>query len=255
MKTVVIVVPISKPTFTADERVSLAHLTRFLGHYPIVFAAPKNLKVDFAEYPVLGFSRKYFKRPKDYNRLLTSPEFYRRFLDYEYILFYQPEALVFSDRLSEWCKKGYDYVAAPWPQGEGAKFVDPASLGNGGFSLHKTESFLRVLAFPQQYWQGTFWKFLESVFDFQKITSSPRDWYRNIRHVVRGAHASSGDYFGLFEAIKRFYQFKVAPPEEAFLFSFEVDPRWNFKQNGGRLPFGCHDWTKHREFWQPYLLK
>jgi hypothetical protein len=39
-------------------------------------------------------------------------------------------------------------------------------------------------------------------------------------------------------------------------FSFEVAPRYCFKMNRERLPFGCHAWSKYdQEFWEPFLLK
>ena len=49
-----------------------------------------------------------------YNRLMMSEQFYRAFEGYEYILIYQLDCLVFSNALEEWCRKGYDYIGAPW---------------------------------------------------------------------------------------------------------------------------------------------
>lgn len=63
---------------------------------------------------IVPFPDTYFKGIAGYNRLMMSPEFYETFAQWEYILIYQTDAWVFSDRLSEWCSKGYDYIGAPW---------------------------------------------------------------------------------------------------------------------------------------------
>ena len=39
-------------------------------------------------------------------------KFYRAFADYEYILIYQLDCLVFASSLEEWCGKGWDYVGS-----------------------------------------------------------------------------------------------------------------------------------------------
>lgn len=44
--------------------------------------------------------------------------------------------------------------------------------------------------------------------------------------------------------------FRVAPPEVAAGFAFEVLPRHLMELRGGRLPFGCHAWQRYdQEFW------
>ena len=43
---------------------------------------------------------------------------------------------------------------------------------------------------------------------------------------------------------------------EALQFAFESEPHYCYRENGYRLPFGCHGWTAwERRFWEPFLLK
>jgi hypothetical protein len=69
------------------------------------------------QYPPLSiesFPDENFRDISCYNRMLLNDEFYARFAEYEYALIHQLDAFVFSDRLLEWCKLGYDYIGAPW---------------------------------------------------------------------------------------------------------------------------------------------
>ena len=50
-----------------------------------------------------------------YNEMMMSEKFYELFSDYEYILICHVDAWLFRNELVEWCRKGYDHVAAPWP--------------------------------------------------------------------------------------------------------------------------------------------
>ena len=73
---------------------------------------------------------------------MLSSEFYRRFSKFEYILIYQLDAFVFKDQLNYWCKKGYDYIGAPWFEGfhltkTGVNII---GVGNGGFSLRRVKT-------------------------------------------------------------------------------------------------------------------
>ncbi len=45
--------------------------------------------------------------------------------------------------------------------------------------------------------------------------------------------------------------FKVAPPETAVAFSFEINSQVLFAMNNFQLPFGCHAFMKYNwKFWQ-----
>ncbi|MCM8831905.1 MAG: hypothetical protein NC918_06920 [Candidatus Omnitrophica bacterium] len=150
-KRVAIVVPIYKENLTAEEKISLKHLRYFLSKYDKFLVVPKRFYVseEYVDFSIKRFPEKYFTGKENYSKLLVSSRFYKEFLDYEYILIYQLDALVFSDKLLEWCDKGYDYVGAPWYKEEvmlaiGWK-LQKDDVGNGGFSLRKVSSCLKVL--------------------------------------------------------------------------------------------------------------
>ena len=88
----------------------------------------------------------FFADISGYTKLLLAKQFYQAFADYEYILIYQPDCLVFSDDLEYWCAKGWDYVGAPWFRDHEN---DPTgglwAVGNGGLSLRNVSSALAVL--------------------------------------------------------------------------------------------------------------
>ena len=84
---------------------------------------------------------------------MLNPNFYQRFRRFEYILIYQLDAFVFSDRLEEFCRLGYDYIGAPWPLGDGNKHNEELvvegnhflTVGNGGFSLRRVQACIDAL--------------------------------------------------------------------------------------------------------------
>ncbi|RME70735.1 MAG: hypothetical protein D6781_05755, partial [Verrucomicrobia bacterium] len=144
-KKVVITIPLSKaPAFREDEQISLRHLRTYLSRYDTVFVAPASSRVTHPEIQTIRFPERFFGSVEAYNRLMLSREFYARFADYEFMLHYHLDALVFSDQLLEWCNAGYDYIAPPWFRCEEAPWVDEPFIGNGGFSLRRIDAFLKV---------------------------------------------------------------------------------------------------------------
>jgi hypothetical protein len=83
-------------------------------------------------------------------------------------------------------------------------------------------------------------------------------YHNNVRWLVRkmARDKSHEDLFWAYEARKVVRDFRIPGPREALEFSFELAPRYCFQMTCGRLPFGCHAWSKYdREFWEPFLLK
>lgn len=236
MKPVAIVVPIHKPSLSSEEELSFRHLLRFLGTHPIFYAGPEGLNIAGLKFPIVEFEKKYFKSNKQYNQLLLSREFYEKFSGFKYILFYQLDALVFSDQLIKWCKKGYDYIAAPWPTGLGRLDQPKDTLGNGGFSLHNVQGFIRVLDIARRRRENIFGGLIKSLFNSQ-IKFGLKAWLRTVvkswRESAPYRLASADNYFSLLEAVKSYPEFKLAPAAEAKLFAFEPDPRFYFLQNRG----------------------
>ncbi len=278
-KTAAVVVPVYRETLTADEEISRRHLEHFLGAYDKFLVAPERLSLAWQGFGARKFRDDFFHSPVTYSLLLLSEEFYRAFEEYEYILVYQLDALVFSDRLREWCAEGLDYVGAPWLPGEaGVDFVSEPTAGNGGFSLRRVESFLKVLGAPgaagerDKYWEAMY----AAAPPRERVRRLPRKILRRLglsrargRAIVGGPRggATAGvpadpgerlneDCFWSFRAREYYRGFRVAPAAEALRFAFEVNPRRCYELAGRRLPFGCHAWPKYdREFWEPFLLR
>src|SRR4030095_1462522 len=143
-KQVAIVVPLYNPTLTADEEISLRQLTHFLGANDKFLVVPQTLNIKLQGFQVCRFADEFFFDTATYSALLLSRDFYRTFAEYRSILIYQLDALVFSDQLLPWCERGLDYIGAPWLAGVGLDFVQTTTVGNGGFSLRRTDSFLKV---------------------------------------------------------------------------------------------------------------
>jgi len=277
-KTVAIVIPIYREILSEDEQVSLRHLERYLGKYDRYIVGPKkqNLLYKHNSFFMHSVNRKYFASKESYSCLLLSKSFYKAFSNYEYILIYQPDSLVFSDQLLKWCAKGYDYVGAPWYRTETMKADGWASdedcVGNGGLSLRKVESHLKVLRIyhsplnvAKRKAMGCL-RFFEYCID--RIPKKAADFItgkQRIKVILKNASIQLknkieprkvDDFFWSFEAKKYYPGFKIPTADEAVSFSFETGPRYCFDKNNQTLPFGCHAWAKYeREFWEPYLLK
>lgn len=252
-----IVIPAYKSELNKYEEISLRAAAERLGSYPVTFIVPQGLDVSrftgiMSRAKVEEFAPEYFHGIAGYNRLMMSEEFYSRFSDYTYILIYQLDAYVFSDKLTEWCDKGYDYVGAPWlvrpiyklpPLKIGSKIKHGVRnilhlpderttwwrVGNGGLSLRKVESHLRAV------------KELRQTIDTFLL-------HRN--------HMYNEDVFFSVEVNRHGMNFRYPDWKEALGFAFDKYPRLCFRLNGNRLPFGCHAWQKRKmcKFWFPIII-
>lgn len=275
MKTVAIVIsPIYTPDslklrLTKEELISLDHLRKHLNKYDKYFMVPKEVglnkhimaKLRSVKLPeklrFIKFPKKYFGTPQKHAQLLLTKEFYSTFKEYKFILLYHTDALVFSDQLFEWCKSGYDYIAAPWFR----PILGPLSyqkgssaiVGNGGFSLRNVQKSLRILKkvkslskrSSNNLWIRRFW-FLWAV-----ITGKSHKIWLN---APADNYPFNEDGFWSLEAPKYLATYKNAPYKEALKFAFERFPRRCFAANNRHLPFGCHAWYKYdKDFWLPYL--
>lgn len=262
MKKVAIVVPTYKTDFNKEEALSLMHLEKFLNKHDRFFVVPDKLdpkKIKRKGYKAVKFPSEYFSNVRKFSELTTIPEFYEQFTNYQYILVYHLDALVFSDQLIKWCNKGYDYIGAPLFNSKIGLLTcrknSPLSGSNGGFSLRKVNSFIKVLQKAKSLSRRTsdnpkirkLWLLLAVL-----LNKSHKIWL----DALPTDYPFNEDGFWSFEAPKYFTKFKVAPFNDALRFSFETSPEKCFQMNNNKLPFGCHAWMKYnREFWQPYLLK
>jgi hypothetical protein len=263
-KTVAVVVTLpSRETLTPDEEVSLRHVVRHLGSYDKYFVAPAGLKSPHPGFQLKPFSRRYFGSADANARLMLSASFYRAFSAYKYMLLYHLDALVLEDRLQEWCATDLDYVGPPWLPCEDSPWVTVPRVGNGGFSLRKVESFLKVInsprldVDPEEWWK----QYCETKAPYVRYSNAWRKYLKRFR-MFNGARwrmrrwRVHEDFFWSDEAVRFYPEFKVASFEEGLRFAFEASPRRCLELNGGNLPFGCHAWPRYdRGFWEPYLLK
>lgn len=217
MQEVVVVIPVYQQELKWYEQISLDRCLEVLGRYPVVFLCPDGLVFDYGgasrDIPRVTFPEPYFVDVMGYNRLMLSVCFYERFCDYKKILIYQLDALVFSDRLQEFCALDYDFIGAPWVLGLGRQQLPNRSgglahVGNGGFSLRDTKACLQLLrTYPVE-------------------SAMPED-----------------KFFGVWGKFDK--EFRVAPISAAYAFSAEYDAERVWRKNHYTLPFGCHAWQKY----------
>lgn len=250
-----VVVPIYTTELSEIEATSFAHNMKVLSCYPRVIIKPKSLDVSefmstFPDIEVLSVSDEWLGKKNGiagYNIMMTSADFYDTFSDTDYILICQTDAWIFRDELEEWCKKDYDYVAAPWPKrpiynifpvkqylwvrkrlfGNHLNILRQnmfGKIGNGGLSLRKIESFRKACR--------------EYTYEI--------DYFSKRKH-----HLYHEDVF--WALIPKYFKYPTV--EEALGFSFDVKPEFCYKLSGNRIPFGCHGFTypKIYNFWKDII--
>lgn len=271
-KNVAIVVPgYSRKELTEDERLSLRQLTKVLGRYDKYCVSPRG-GLALEGFGTAEFDHRYFGSATAYGRLLGSAEFYRRFVRYRYILIYHLDALVFRDELMEWCTSRWDYIGAPWIPCADYPWVPEPKVGNGGFTLMKVDSALKVLynryrdkpgeilveRLPWIVWLlQTGLRVLQPGERRRHMRGRNRSRLASIRRLEGLARdAKNNDLFWSNDAARFNPEFRIADWRTALRFAFEGAPRLCFELNGRSLPFGCHAWGRYdREFWGTHLLE
>lgn len=239
MANIVVVIPAYKTNLDIDERISLLQVFSVLSAYDITFVVPDGFDISYEEvigkkYSIEFFESDYFKSTKDYSRLCTSIDFYERFFKYDYMLIYQLDAFVFSDRMNEFCERGYDYFGAPVPKIYWGDLT--SSVGNGGFSLRKISKVKAIL---------------EHKDDINKYISEIKDdcWKFSLinnedEYILYGAK--------LFPEVG----FRIPSIKEAFDFSIEYNIGGIYQNLEDHIPFGCHRWSRYKlDKWWPIIAK
>lgn len=209
--TVAVVIPTYKAELTPLEEISLAQCRKVLGNYPLIFFAPEGKIFPYFKPGdgIVHFPAHYFQSVQTYCQLLMNSRFYEAFREFDYILIYQLDAFVFYDALEEFCCLGYDYIGAPWSKycWKDSRKPRTPQVGNGGFSLRKVQSCLRVLR------------------DCPPLSDMPEDAFFAWCGVNEG------------------FEFTAAPVATAQLFSMEHNPARHLQRLQG-IPFGCHNWQR-----------
>jgi hypothetical protein len=259
-KQVAVIVPIYQSVLDHLEEISLKQCFDVLHKYPMIAITPESLDIStvsgYQQFETVErFDDSFFEGVQQYNALMLSTHFYERFLDYEFILIHQLDAFVFQDQLSNWCATDLDYIGAPWLRRvavEGlqeftasfktwfytffniSKYGVPSDrqfdnvVGNGGFSLRRTEK-------------------------FHKLSVSCKPMMRP--YVERNEFKFHEDVFWSIEVNRRKTRLRIPDYRTAVQFAFENNPERCLQLNDNRLPFGCHAWDLHTEFWKPHFEK
>lgn len=235
---VAILIPIYKPQFEPLEQFSIDYSLSITPNRDCFFVSPEGLDCAYysSRYRSVGFERfaaGYFDSVDSYSRLLLSPDFYSRFLAYEFVLILQPDAILFNDDLDYWTGQPFDYVGAPWPDaleltvwrdrfaGEARRVR--ASVGNGGLSLRRVKKCLALIA-----------EFPETHEAFLRAT------------------ANEDSYFAIMGLLSS--DFSIPDDVTASRFSIELKPEHYYSINGLRYPMGAHAWwIVQPKFWMPCL--
>lgn len=253
-----VVVPLYKPALDAAERLSLAHNAQVLHRYPhsllvpegmptegVLSALPKGLDLSVVEVGTHWLGRE--NGIAGYNRMMLSGEFYDLFAACDYILVCQTDVWVFRDSLALWCDEGYDYVGAPWVKRRiysnpliacylalrrrlferGLRLLRQSlfdKVGNGGLSLRRVEACRRACA--------------EYAGEAEYFLS-------------HSGHLYNEDVF--WAVVPR--GFRYPDVRRALDFAFDTNPAYCYALKNGRLPFGCHAWSKPRylRFWRRFI--
>src|SRR5216683_5933586 len=93
---VAVVTPVYRLPLNAQEEISFKHLRFYLGKFDRYIIAPKTLSVSWPDFRIRYFNNVFFSGISEYSRLLVTKQFYQAFAEYEYILIYQLDCLVFS---------------------------------------------------------------------------------------------------------------------------------------------------------------
>src|SRR5690606_13947934 len=159
-----------------------------------------------------------------------------------------------------WCSQGYDYIGAPFFRNYVTEFgkAQYVGVGNGGFSLRKISSMLRILHSWKMFydrhdiirlkrdknWKGKL--FYEGVYFLGYLGI-----YNNTYHLLNGFTGYEDIFWGYFAGPK-FPWMKFPDYNQALKFSFEFNCEKLYEDNNYQLPTGCHRWWgPDKDFWKP----
>ena len=229
MNEVIVVIPVYKEFLSETEKTALMQARIILKNYPICLMAPEKMH-DFLTSKFLKtefFPDYNFINIMSYSKLLLNPEFYQRFVDYNYILIYQLDAFVFYDKLNYFCSLNYDYIGSPMS----FSWQKYGRVGNGGLSLRKVSSCIRVTE------------------NFYEIATKEED-----RKIFINGEDKFFSYCG--KSIDIDFHTPNVMIANQFAIMYNISHCYE-RLSENNLPFGCHGWSKRQHFliWRPYIKK
>lgn len=269
----VVVIPIISPKIEGVEFVSLKRGLRVFKRYHIIYLCSDTIDTTFyelinKEYGV-PFQKKVFPShcfdgTRSYNQLCLNVDFYKAFIDFDYMLIYQLDAFVFRDELLQWCDKDYDFIGGPWlcPWSNDVENINHWEVGNGGFCLRKVKTFIDILS-DRTKLKKPLKSYQRFCFEQQRrILKHPglRLWY--FFRAKLGYHNTLAYYIKheanedkIFAQCQYNGLMKMPSAQEALSFSFDMRPATCYAFTKGQLPFGCHMWYKYGndDFWSSFI--
>ncbi len=245
-KTAILII-VHKPILNELEKISIAQAFSIFNKRDIYFIVPSNLNLSFyiKHFPKAFFYKieeKWLSNYVNFNKFKLQPFLYESFLKYEFVLFYEPDCFIFSDNLDYFASLKLDYIAPKWPKKTVISWFENAKVypkylyffhritsykflnmvGNGGFSLRRT---------------AVFYKLLSKHKNLAEKTTINEDLF--ISHIL--------PFFN--------FNFKLAKPNEALKFGFDLNPEKCYEENNYELPMGCHAWFRNDEIFYEGNLK
>lgn len=250
-----VLIPVYRPLPTDSERRAIENNVRLLAAHDTAFVAPEGL--DMSAYAAIAPAAEVVRVGDEwlgtrngiagYNAMMLSERFYRLSEAWDYILICHTDAWIFRDDLDAWAARGYDCVAAPWMRrpvydlpvireymswrqrarhrrGLKCRADLYGRIGNGGLSLRRTAAFIEAC--------------------------------RRYGDTIETYNARSGHFYNedvFWATVPAHFRYPAA--EEALAFAFDTTPAYCYRLTGGRLPMGCHSWSKPRmyRFWKRFI--
>ena len=266
---VCVVISVYSATPSYYELISFQQCFKILKKHSIYIIAPPGLDLEayykvVPDFKVKHVDPRWLSSKLDYNKFKLSQYFYKLFDKYTYLLTYELDAFIFQDDLDHWCSEDYDYIGAPWFDKYDEVKGNILRVGNSGFSLRKIAAIQNGIK-NIYYIDPTRYATIRSYKKYLK--KSKHFIYNNlnriasIKSLLYKENASIQNASFLYEdrVISEFMSrgiknFKIAPVEEAYKFSFEMNPRILYEMNNDTLPMGCHAWWLYDlSFWKPFI--
>lgn len=253
--TLIVIIPIYTTNLKDWEQRALDNNLRALAQRDVCFLIPHGLDISPLQkkYPHvrtqavsddwLGTRRGI----KGYNEMMMSAAFYDLFRAYDFMLICHLDAWLFRDDLSQWCARGYDLVAAPWPlRPRYRRFPLREYLRMKNFLLKKMGKVPRTLMYGRI---GNGGLCLRRVEAFRDVCTRHAGQIARYNEVDDGMH--NEDIFFALETP----ELKVPTVSEALAFAYDLKPAVCHHLNAGRLPMGCHGFMhkSRRAFWAKFI--
>jgi hypothetical protein len=254
---VCIVIPLYKENLNPLEIISLKRLFEVDKHHQKFFITFKELNLgfyrsylnDFQNWDIKFFRKDYFTSLETYSKLLIETSFYNEFIEFNYMLIYQLDALILKDELDDWCKKSYDYIGAPWFDYE-KKYAYYQKLRNSSSPM------IKWLKEKIDFNQGNYLLVGNGGFSLRRVKTFRKisKWLLFIEPNLLRYKINEDIIWSIFVP-KYFKGFKIPEYDEALHFAVETSPNYALKLLQNDLPFGCHGWDKNYEFWKETLRR